>query len=53
MFTLTKEMKTGLLGKLNPKMIFAPVNQLCFSNDCSCKGGCGTYVPPCGSCAYN
>ena len=52
MFAISFALKNSIIDRL--KMVEKNVHDLIFkSGDCSCSGGCGTYIPPCGCCAYH
>ena len=53
MFLLNNSLRARILSRLDKKMAFVGLNQMALGDDCSCKGGCGTYTPPCSCCAYN
>jgi len=53
MFLLNQTLKEKISLKLNDDFEFCAVSEMCLEDDCSCKGGCGTYTPPCSCCAYN
>ena len=52
MFTVSVTLKNSIVDRL--KLVEKEVHDLVFkSGDCSCSGSCGTYVEPCGCCAYH
>lgn len=53
MFLLDKDLKERIYSKINNDFVFCAINEVNFEEDCSCKGGCGTYTPPCSCCAYD
>lgn len=53
MFELQIELKEKISNIMNEELAFSPLSASMASEDCSCKGGCGTYTPPCSCCAYN
>lgn len=53
MFVLDIQLREKILHAINSNIIFCPLGQIALAEDCACKGGCGTYTPPCGCCAYN
>lgn len=53
MFLLSKNLKEKICSKINNEICFCPIEQIYFEEVCACKGGCGTYTPPCSCCAYD
>lgn len=53
MFELSSALEEKINAKINNDVQFCPISEAKCSEDCSCKGGCGTYTPPCSCCAYN
>lgn len=52
MFILYHELYEKIRDTLQ-NVDFCALNEVCYAEDCSCKGGCGTYTPPCSCCAYD
>lgn len=53
MFKIGKNLACAIKEKVqNSKIVLSEAN-VCYTDSCSCKGACGTYVPPCASCAYH
>lgn len=53
MFLLNNELREKIFSRLKSSMTFCSISEVSCEEDCSCKGGCGTYTPPCSCCAYN
>ena len=53
MFILSKSLKEKIYSKINNDLSFCSIDRVNFEEVCSCKGGCGTYTPPCSGCAYD
>lgn len=53
MFVLSKTLKDKICSKIDNELVFCSIDQVNFDEVCSCKGGCGTYTPPCSCCAYD
>lgn len=53
MFILDEVLKEKVCSAICDGIEFCSVCDMTIEGDCSCKGGCGTYTPPCSCCAYN
>lgn len=53
MFILNDELKLKIIQRLKENISFCSIDKMYFEEVCSCKGGCGTYTPPCSCCAYD
>lgn len=53
MFSLSFALQEKIRSRLKDGISFCAIEEMSIEDDCSCKGGCGTYTPPCSCCAYN
>lgn len=53
MFVLDEKLMEKIKSKLSNNLVFCAINEVSCEEDCACKGGCGTYTPPCSCCAYD
>ena len=53
MYYLNEALREKIYSKINNNFEFCDITEKSYEEDCSCKGGCGTYTPPCSCCAYN